>query len=530
MSGIATDKAPSPKVVTPHFVAAGIGFVALAILLILYRVDLLGNFFNGHLFAITHIAVLGWMTMIIFGALYQLIPVIINAPLHNETLAKYNFWLFLIGIIGLTTGFLLNSFAILVPLFATFTYIAVILFSYNIISSFKNAQILNMSGRLVITANFWLFLTGTLGIILAFNLHYNLLESSTLQTLKTHIHWGLLGWFVQLVMGVSATLLPMFFVSHALTDKKLQYAFYLLNIGIVVLSIHWLVYPNQFLILFAWLLIALSIGSHASYVYESYQSKVRKLDIGMQASVWAFPALLLPLALSAFLLLSAKTDWSILYIFSALTVFFFPLILGQTYKTLPFIIWLQHYQKFVGKQSVPVPADLFSERIATYHMWSYGVGLLLLLSGIGLRQKSLLLLGTLLFLVTALLYLANVLKIALHKTTMSELVVKEYKAKASMEDEILEILRKIMDPELNTNIVDLGLIYNIDALEPDKVVKVKMTLSTPNCPVGDTIVMSVMEAILEAYPDYEPDVMLVFDPPWTPDMISEAGKKHLAEI
>jgi len=515
-----TDKAPSPDVVVPHYVAAAGGFLVLGLLLILFRADLLGHYFHPHLFALTHVAVLGWMTMLIIGALYQLVPVILNTPLFSERIAKWTFWVFLIGVIGLSIGFGLSALGWVVPIFASITYIGLMTFCYNIIKSIGGARTFNKSAQFVISSIFWLFLTATFGLIMAFNLGNNFLGSQSLAFLKIHIHLGLIGWFLQLVIGVSTTLLPMFFVSHAQTDKKLNAAFWLLNVGLSLLIINWLSISESGLSMGAWVIIATGIFFYISYVYESFRKRVRKLDIGMQVSVLAFPALVLPLGLALFVL--NQGSGTILYGMTALTVFFFPLILGQTYKTLPFIIWLDRYQKYVGKQKVLMPGDLYSDTIAQIHMWTYGLGLGTILLGIGLRQNVLLLVGAFLFFATAILYAINIYKMVNHQTQIEEA------PQTNLEKDILEVLREIMDPELNVNIVDMGLIYDLKVDEAAKKVNVKMTLSTPNCPVGDTIVMSVMEAIMGRYPDFEPDVHLVFDPPWNAKMITEAGKAQLA--
>ncbi len=92
--------------------------------------------------------------------------------------------------------------------------------------------------------------------------------------------------------------------------------------------------------------------------------------------------------------------------------------------------------------------------------------------------------------------------------------------------DILEILKTVIDPEIGLNIVELGLIYNLE-YDGDKKVDIEMTLSTPACPLGDAIVINVKESIKNVYPDYEVNVNLVFDPPWTPSMISEEGKAKL---
>ncbi len=91
---------------------------------------------------------------------------------------------------------------------------------------------------------------------------------------------------------------------------------------------------------------------------------------------------------------------------------------------------------------------------------------------------------------------------------------------------IFELLKSVMDPEVELNIVDLGLIYNLE-VEDNKNVNIEMTLSTPACPLGDAIIINVKETIKQHYPDYEVNVNLVFDPPWNPSLISEEGKAKL---
>jgi len=103
----------------------------------------------------------------------------------------------------------------------------------------------------------------------------------------------------------------------------------------------------------------------------------------------------------------------------------------------------------------------------------------------------------------------------------------DYKEIAKKRKEIAAVLRTIIDPEVEVNIVDLGLIYSID-YDGDKRVNIDMTLSTPACPIGDTIIMSVMETVMGAFPGMEVDVNLTFEPRWNPEMVSEEGKKLLA--
>ncbi|HDO28204.1 MAG TPA: metal-sulfur cluster assembly factor [Bacteroidetes bacterium] len=92
------------------------------------------------------------------------------------------------------------------------------------------------------------------------------------------------------------------------------------------------------------------------------------------------------------------------------------------------------------------------------------------------------------------------------------------------ENEIYQLLKTVMDPEVNVNIVDLGLIYEIEYNEEQKTIKVIMTLSTRGCPLGDTILQNV-QVVLEAnHAGYKAVVELTWEPQWTPEMITEDGR------
>jgi metal-sulfur cluster biosynthetic enzyme len=93
-------------------------------------------------------------------------------------------------------------------------------------------------------------------------------------------------------------------------------------------------------------------------------------------------------------------------------------------------------------------------------------------------------------------------------------------------EKVLELLKDVIDPELGINIVDLGLVYGIDVYD-DHSVKVTMTLTTPGCPLHNTIETAIMYALREATGHTHHVVELVWEPQWTPDMMSETAKQAL---
>jgi len=93
--------------------------------------------------------------------------------------------------------------------------------------------------------------------------------------------------------------------------------------------------------------------------------------------------------------------------------------------------------------------------------------------------------------------------------------------------EILETLRLVIDPELEINIIDMGLVYSVEIIDKEATIEINMTLSSPNCPMGGTIVGAVENCLEHHYPHYKRAVNLVWEPVWSYENISEEGKRLL---
>ena len=95
-----------------------------------------------------------------------------------------------------------------------------------------------------------------------------------------------------------------------------------------------------------------------------------------------------------------------------------------------------------------------------------------------------------------------------------------------LKEKIIKEIKKIYDPEIPVNIYELVLIYEIK-VEKDNNVKVKMTLTTPNCPVAESLPKEVKDSIMQVKEVNDVDLELVWDPPWDKSMMSEAAKLEL---
>jgi len=96
----------------------------------------------------------------------------------------------------------------------------------------------------------------------------------------------------------------------------------------------------------------------------------------------------------------------------------------------------------------------------------------------------------------------------------------------NLKEKIITEIKKIYDPEIPVNIYELGLIYDIK-VDKENNVKVNMTLTTPNCPVAESLPKEVKDSIMEIKEVNKVDLDLVWDPPWDKSMMSESAKLEL---
>ena len=97
---------------------------------------------------------------------------------------------------------------------------------------------------------------------------------------------------------------------------------------------------------------------------------------------------------------------------------------------------------------------------------------------------------------------------------------------SDLKTKVVEVIKKIYDPEIPVNIYELGLIYKIEIIE-NKKANVEMTLTSPNCPVAESLPKLVKDSIMNIDDITDVDLKLGWDPPWSKDRMSEAAKLEL---
>lgn len=409
------------NVVMLHYITASILFLVICCLVLFSYQSFIGHYFHPKLLAITHITTLGWISMVIIGSLYQLAPVISNSKLFSLKLAQVSYFLILIGTIMLAYCFWQFNVGYLMQAASSLLFIGISLFALNIFLTTNKADEKNIESDFLVSSVIWFWMTVFLGVLLAFNFRYAFLPKEHLYFLKIHAHIGLVGWFICLIIGIASKLLPMFLISGKLNKKRLNYAYYLLNVGLlgfIIDSIFFNGINRSFIYVIP---IVISLVLFLMYIKEAYQNRLKKnLDIGLKHTFISFILIIIPVSIWVILKTiitdeKIKNQLSIALTFSILFGFISLLILGQTFKNLAFISWLKNYQNYSGNAQAPLPKDIYSESIANIQLYAFLAGFLTALTGIIVSCENLILIGAICLIVAAVLYNINVFKIVFHK-------------------------------------------------------------------------------------------------------------------
>ena len=410
----ATKMAPPFKLVAHYLIAAVCSFVVLSVLFAFSWNEIHGHHFQPRLLALTHIATLGWITMAIFGALFQLVPVVLEVPLWSARLGLWQFWIFTIGTICLVTGFWTFSVGMHLDLAPLLLIVAGYMFVFNMLRTIQRVKQGNLTAYFLVAGLFYFFLTITLGALLAVNLGHPFLTRNHLDFLKLHAILGLIGWVLMIVMGVALKLVPMFSMSHDYSLRPAWYAFALVNLGILGATTSALFWTSDTAFIVCCVAIALGLASYAIQLSIILKHRLRKaLDVAMQHVLVSVACLLLGIVAGLVLLfadLAADLDQRVVLFYGFIALFgvVSALIIGQMYKIVPFLVWLQKYAPLAGTKPVPAMKDMIDQRLARYELWSIVAALVLVGIGMLSGTASVLGVGALLIVLAAALFAYNI--------------------------------------------------------------------------------------------------------------------------
>ena len=417
----APTKTTSHKVVLPFYLYGALSLLTATIFILFSGNDFSGHYFNPHLLAITHMVALGWGTMIILGAGHQLVPVLIEGRLYSNALAMASFTCGAAGIPLLVYGFYTFNMGWPARRGGELVFAAMVFYLLNMGMSISRSKKENIHALFVFTAVTWLMLTGLVGLTLVYNFTTQLLPADSLHYLALHAHLGIVGWFLLMVMGVGSRLIPMFLISKYTDVKSLRLIYYLVNGALLFFTIQFLFSGPSELAYFPLAAVLTAVFLFIRYIREAYKLRLRKkADDPLKLTLLSVAMIAIPVLMLLFLIgLTGLTGhaerialtYGFIIFFGWLTA----IILGMTFKTLPFIVWNKVYHLRASSGPNPGPKDLFSDRVFRMMALFYMPGFLLFAGGIIFNAHNLLMAGAICLTASAFLYNLNVFKIITHQ-------------------------------------------------------------------------------------------------------------------
>jgi hypothetical protein len=405
------------KVVIPFYLYAGLSFLIATILLFFSGSAMMDHYFHPYTLAITHAMALGWGTMIILGASHQLLPVLMERKLFSNGLAFASFVLAGTGIPLLVWSFFTFQLNWIAQSGALLINAGIACFVVNAAMTLAGAEKKNVHAVFVFTASLWLFATTIVGLLLVFNFTARFLPENSLHYLSLHAHMGIAGWFLLIVIGVGSRLIPMFLISKYDDPKRLWLIYFLINAALAGFITVFFFSGNSFVYFLSLATVLAALIIFANYCYLAFKQRIRKqVDEQVKISLLSVSMMVLPLLFLLVLILMLVFSFSdsrlaLAYGFSVFFGWLTAIILGMTFKTLPFIVWNKVYHNRAVAGKTPNPKDLFSASVFNMMGLAYVTGFCLFLSGVLMEN----ILTSLLLLITAVLYNLNLVKLLLHK-------------------------------------------------------------------------------------------------------------------
>ena len=416
MAQVSIGKAPGNSAVLPFYATGAVMFFVLCVLMVFSPQSFTQHYFTPHLLTMVHVAALGWGTMIIFGAAHQLLPVICEQDLYSEKMASLVWYTLTLGMILLTTNFWNLTVGWVMIAGGSLIVISATVYLVNVLKTSRIEKKYSIQKLFLASSAIWLLFTVIVGLLLAINLKFPFFQQSHLEILKLHAHAGFGGWFLQLITGVSTKLVPMFLLGKSSKDYLLKWAFIFQNVGLILFLADGYFIGVSSRVLIYTAIVLIGIIFWLLYLYDTFKNRLRKrVELLMKHAFLSFLALVLSIVLLPAVYFSSGYRWTMLYGTLLFMGWINSIILGKTFKTLPFIIWNDHYKNLSGKVKVPLPKDLYSEKLTIWQFRIFIAAFIVFALGIILQQVIVIRTGAILWVVVAVLYNINVFKLMFHK-------------------------------------------------------------------------------------------------------------------
>jgi len=405
MNSISQDFAPPFKLIAPFFIIGSLFYLISSLYIFSFDITNISSM-NTQVLAFTHLFLLGFVMMVIFGAMAQLVPVVLEVG-HFAVELFYSIWpLLLIGTILMVLGFLYSP--ALLPYGGVVVLTSMMIFVMEIFMTISKVKKLNLVMSSVLISNTFLFFGIIFGLLMALS-YAGTIDVDISSLLKGHIYMVVGGYILVTIMGLSIVLIPMFTLSHGFSMKPLEISISMMSLGVISVVLSAL-FKVVFLEYLGYILSFTSLGVYFYIIYIIYKTRPRKEnDVYAISLMFSYISMLVAVTMGvAYFVFANKvlllaSAWLLFYGFIGF------LITGHIYKIIPFLVWFEKFSPLVGKQKVPMLADMVPQKSSQAQFIFSAVGVVLITMAILMKSEILIGAGASFLVVGAFALIRNVL-------------------------------------------------------------------------------------------------------------------------
>ena len=379
MFQVSREFAPPFSLISPFFTAGSIFYLVAMLLLPMLGAD--SSVYDIAVAGWAHIFLLGFVMMIIFGAMAQLVPVVLEVG-HFSVDFYYLIWpLLTAGTILMGVGF--AAVPALLPYGGLTVLVAMAIFLADTILTLRKVERVSLTVKTVAVTNAFLLLGILVGFAMALAIGAGV-DVDIGRWIGAHIVLVLGGFVTLTIIGMSMVLLPMFGLSHGFDETPVNRAFKIMSCAVFAYFVGTL-FDSESIRFLSMVAVFIATGLYLWQIWLIYKSRARKeSDIWFKSMVVGYGSLAFALLLAPFALIGRLESLATASVWFLVMGFFTFLINGHLYKIVPFLVWFERYSPLVGKEKVPMLADMvpkrqaeFQFRFSTAGMIMAGAGLLL---------------------------------------------------------------------------------------------------------------------------------------------------------
>ena len=374
MVSITREFAPPFKLIAPYFIIGTLFYVLSNFLLFGVDIAQMSSSQDLHIISWTHLFLLGFVMMIIFGAMAQLIPVVLEKGHYKVSFYYVIYPLFSLGIVMMAYGFIYSH--LILSFGGSMVLLAMFIFSLETFLTLKTVKKFDIVTISVLISNIFLLIGVSVGLVMALTFA-GFLSANVMALLNAHVYLLIGGYVLITIMSFSYILIPMFGLSHGFSKIPLHVAVGMQSFAVSIVFIAALI-ENEFFTKIGYSLSFLSVLIYFYLIYTIDKTRARKQnDMYIVSLLLGFIFFALAVLFGGLYIAVGDETYALLCGWLLFVGFFGFLISGHLYKIVPFLVWYERFSPLVGKQKVPMLGDMVPTKSANFQIYLTSVGIIL---------------------------------------------------------------------------------------------------------------------------------------------------------